>query len=48
MVVHNDKLRWAGGSLILVNLAMLLVWGWATFFAGPGIRLRVVCCRVVG
>jgi hypothetical protein len=32
MVVHNDKLRWAGGSLILVNLAMLLVWGWATFF----------------
>jgi hypothetical protein len=32
MVVRNDKLRWAGGSLVLVNLAMLLVWGWATLF----------------
>jgi len=32
MVVRNDKLRWAGGSLVLVNLAMFLVWGWATLF----------------
>ena len=32
MVVRNDKLRWAGGSLVLVNLAMFLAWGWATLF----------------
>ena len=32
MVVRNDKLRWAGGSLVVVNLAMFLVWGWATLF----------------
>ena len=32
MVVRNDKLRWASGSLVLVNLAMFLVWGWATLF----------------
>jgi hypothetical protein len=33
MVVGGDKLRWVGGSLLLVNLAMLLVWGWAFLFA---------------
>jgi hypothetical protein len=32
MIVRNDKLRWAGGSLVLVNLAMFLAWGWATLF----------------
>ena len=32
MVVRNDKLRWAGGSLVLVNLVMFLAWGWATLF----------------
>ena len=32
MVVRNDKLRLAGGSLVLVNLAMFLAWGWATLF----------------
>jgi hypothetical protein len=32
MVVRNDKLRWAGGSLVLVNLTMFLAWGWATLF----------------
>ena len=32
MVVRNDKLRWAGGSLVVVHLAMFLVWGWATLF----------------
>ena len=32
MVVRKDSLLWAGGSLVLVNLAMFLVWGWGTLF----------------
>jgi hypothetical protein len=32
MVVRNDTLRWLGGSLVLVNLTMFLVWGWAAIF----------------
>ena len=32
MLVRNDTLRWLGGSLVLVNLTMFLVWGWAAVF----------------
>lgn len=32
MLVRNDTLRWFGGSLVLVNLTMFLVWGWAAVF----------------
>ena len=32
MLVRNDTLRWLGGSLLLVNLTMFLVWGWAAVF----------------
>ena len=32
MLVRSDTLRWLGGSLVLVNLTMFLVWGWAAVF----------------
>ena len=32
MLVRIDTLRWLGGSLVLVNLTMFLVWGWAAVF----------------
>ena len=49
MVVNKNLLRWAGGSLVLVNLVMFLCLGMGyVVFAGSWLRWRVVCCRVVG
>ena len=32
MVANKNLLRWVGASFVLVNLVMLIVWGWGTLF----------------
>ena len=32
MVANKNLLRWVGASFVLVNLVMLVVWGWEPCF----------------
>lgn len=43
MVVRSGTLRWLGSSLVMVNLAMLIYWGWGTLFL-LGLGFGCVLC----